>query len=400
MSAGPETFDWSGVLGRTPETDLSPADRNELAELVAQAAREGKAIIPWGGGTGQDYGNLPRRADWVVRTGGLNRVVSYDHEDMTVTVEAGMTIDALQRVLASRGQFLPLDPPDADVATVGGMLAVDAWSSRRLGYGRCRDWLIGLEALDAQGRVVRGGGKVVKNVSGYDLPKLFCGSLGTLSFLTEATFKVSPLPEAVRTVVVRAEEALSGAVVSDMARTGSPVSLTLHLAPSGERHLVAVHHGAVEAVEQAASNLRRLLSDRGAPDPGVFDQDLTPQLSDSAIELRISGKASETVALAEAVAAECSGTGAELLARLGVGDVRCVWTRDTDAARAAMARLRALATVQGLRSVLHHAPAELRGDAEPDAWLPVPPSLGLQRQLKKMLDPEGMFNPGRFAGRI
>lgn len=388
------------ILGMTPEAVHVPADRDELARLICVAAESGKSVIPWGGGTGQDYGNLPRSADWVVQTTHLNRLISHNHEDMTVTVEAGMTVAELQSQLATRGQFLPLDPPDAERATVGGFLAVDAWSSRRLGYGRCRDWLIGMEAVDAQGRVVRGGGKVVKNVSGYDLPKLFCGSLGTLSFLTEATFKVAPLPEAVRTVVVPVNGAISPIVVSDMARTGAPVSLTLHAEPTGERHLVAVHHGSLEAVEHTVADLRRLLADHGASGVGCFSQDLTPQLPPAVLELRVAGRASDTVALAEAIEAECAGTGAVLLARLGVGDVRCVWSEDTDATRSAMARLRALATVQGLRSVLHHAPAELRATSEPDSWLPVPPSLALQRQLKQTLDPGAVLNPGRFAGRV
>jgi glycolate oxidase FAD binding subunit len=388
------------ILGATPEAVYTPADRDELAALISTAAASAKTIIPWGGGTGQDYGNLPRSADWVVRTSLLNRMISHDHEDMTVTVESGMTVGELQRHLATRGQFLPLDPPDADQATVGGVLAVDAWSSRRLGYGRCRDWLIGIEAVDAQGRVVRGGGKVVKNVSGYDLPKLFSGSLGTLAFLTEATFKVAPLPEAVRTVVVRVDGEVSPVVVGDLARTGTPVSLTLHSEPGGACHLVAVHHGSLEAVEQTVADLQRLLADHGATGVGCFSQDLTPELPHAVLELRVAGRGSDTVALAQTLERECAGTDAILLARLGVGDVRCVWTEDTDATRSAMARLRALATVQGLRSVLHHAPAELRGSAEPDSWLPVPPSLALQRQMKQMLDPTGILNPGRFAGRI
>jgi glycolate oxidase FAD binding subunit len=125
----------------------------------------------------------------------MGRVLEYTPEDMTVSVEAGMTLDELQRTLAERRQWLPVDPPNPDALTIGSLLAANKSGPRRFGYGTVRDYLLGMKVVLADGRVIKAGGKVVKNVAGYDLCKLFVGSLGTLGVIVEATFKVLPRPE-------------------------------------------------------------------------------------------------------------------------------------------------------------------------------------------------------------
>lgn len=182
---------YAAVLGLEPSRIERPSTIQEAADVI----REATSIIPWGGGTGQDYGAPPRKVGTVLDLSGLDRVVAHEYADMTITVEAGITLAALQAQLAKHNQFLPLDPPDAETATVGGILATNAFGPLRLGYGTARDWLIGLKVIDAQGRLIKGGGKVVKNVTGYDLPKLHIGALGTLGVIVEATFKVSPKPD-------------------------------------------------------------------------------------------------------------------------------------------------------------------------------------------------------------
>lgn len=196
----------SGLAGDGQPVDLgdgvvaveraSPASLDELRDLVRAAARERVAIYPQGGRTSLDYGNPPARPGLALDTRGLARTVDYPASDMTVTVEAGLTIGALQSILGKEGQWLPLDVPQPDSATVGGVFATTFAGPRRLGWGRPRDQILGVAFVTSNGDLVRGGGRVVKNVAGYDFPRLLTGSLGTLGILCELTLKVRPVPEA------------------------------------------------------------------------------------------------------------------------------------------------------------------------------------------------------------
>ena len=143
----------------------------------------------------------------------LDRVVEHEPADLTVTVEAGCTLSSLQAHLAAHGQFLPLDPPAGGDVTVGGVLAANAQGALRHGFGTARDWLIGIEVVQADGTVVRSGGRVVKNVAGYDMAKLYVGSLGTLGVIARATFKVAPLPVAETTIAVACRSAHAAGIV-------------------------------------------------------------------------------------------------------------------------------------------------------------------------------------------
>jgi glycolate oxidase FAD binding subunit len=155
---------------------LTASSLNEVRESLSAAARSGERITSF---------DLRRMA----------RVLEYTPEDMTVSVEAGITLAELQRRLAERGQWLPVDPPKPDALTIGALLAANKCGPRRFGYGTVRDYLLGIKVVLADGRVIKAGGKVVKNVAGYDLCKLFVGSMGTLGVILEATFKVLPRPE-------------------------------------------------------------------------------------------------------------------------------------------------------------------------------------------------------------
>jgi glycolate oxidase FAD binding subunit len=175
---------------------LSPTTVDDVAAVIESAAAAGTPVYPIGGGTALDFG-LPRRAAGVeLSLAGLDRVLDYPARDMTVTVESGVTLGDLARTLAAEGQQLPVDAPAADRATVGGLIATNWSGPRRYGYGTVRDYVIGITAVDGRGRVFKGGGRVVKNVAGYDFCKLLVGSLGTLGVITQATFKVRPLAQA------------------------------------------------------------------------------------------------------------------------------------------------------------------------------------------------------------
>ena len=179
-----------------PLTDtVTPADRAGVAEVVRSAAESRTPVYPIGGGTRLDYGVRPAQPGIGLRLEGMNRVVDHAARDLTITVEAGVTMAQLADRLASERQRLPVDVPGADRATVGGAVATDPYGPRRYRWGTLRDYLIGIEAIDGRGTPFSSGGRVVKNAAGYNLCRLLTGSLGTLAVLTQVTLMVKPIPE-------------------------------------------------------------------------------------------------------------------------------------------------------------------------------------------------------------
>jgi FAD/FMN-containing dehydrogenase len=190
--ADPERY---RIGGAAPRLALRPASRDELAEALRGATRDRLAVVPWGGGTSLGGDGAPPRYDLALDVTGLDRVVEYDPEDMTVTAECGITLEALGRTLAARGQELPIEGAHATQATLGGALAANAAGARRLEFGAPRDRILGARFALGDGTLARSGGRVVKNVAGYAIHRLLCGSRGGLATLVEASLKVAPAPE-------------------------------------------------------------------------------------------------------------------------------------------------------------------------------------------------------------
>jgi glycolate oxidase FAD binding subunit len=182
------------VDGVVPSAVVRPGSADEVSRVLALATAEKLGVIPRGAGTGQGLGNPPRRLDVVLELGRLTAVRDYVPEDMVATVEAGLTLGALAAQLASHRQMLALDPPGGEPRTIGGVLATHASGPRRFRYGTGRDLLLGARFVQADGTITWGGAKVVKSVTGYDVPKLLVGSLGTLGVLVEATLRLHPMP--------------------------------------------------------------------------------------------------------------------------------------------------------------------------------------------------------------
>lgn len=172
-----------------------PGSVSEAGELIRAARSRGEGVFPRGGGTQQELGYPPLRRGTIVETTAWQQVVDYPSRDLTITVQAGITLGQLQAVLAQEGQWLPVDTPQKQQATLGGVLAANTSGPRRYGYGTWRDYVIGIRFLSDDGVEVQGGGRVVKNVAGYDLMKLHIGALGTLGLITQVTLKVRPQPE-------------------------------------------------------------------------------------------------------------------------------------------------------------------------------------------------------------
>ena len=400
-------MEYAALLGTEPGEVVRPTTVEEVASAVARADAAGKAVIPWGGGTGQGYGHLPRRADVLLDLSGLNRIVSHEPGDMTVTVQAGTTLARVQETLAARGQFLPLDPPQAEHATMGGILATNAWGPSRLLYGTARDWLIGLSVVDAKGRLIKGGGKVVKNVTGYDLPKLHVGALGTLGVIVEATFKVSPLPE--RSAVIAFPLAPNASPEGFLARLHSELSPTLSvlrddatgefgLAPG--RNLFLAFDGAEEIVQSAMASADRIARECGIDAAASLPPDTRGHLARGdagplRLRVRFGGSPGSAYAQHEAVAALPALEW--IRTSVGTGHTEAALRVDGNA-EDATANVLALAKRLDTRAALLQGPASLRRSA--DIWWPLPSGFALMRRMKETLDPNGTLNPGRFIGRI
>jgi glycolate oxidase FAD binding subunit len=405
------------IAGRAPRTAVFPGSLDALCEVMAAADAGELAVAPYGGGTQIGIGAAPSRLDAVIVTRRLNRLVDYQPDDMTVTVEAGMPVTELQATLAERGQFLPLDPPLAGLATIGGTVAANASGPWRCAYGASRDWLIGVRVVAPDGRIVKGGGRVVKNVAGYDLCKLYTGSLGTLGVLAELTFKVMPRPEAVGLVAVplrleQAEPLLAAIMDSDLA----PSALELFLAgadPTGTAAesgaaLLARFDGPQEAVDWQRAELESMAAHAGA---ALHLSPLTPNHWELVRDwaggdwswLAMAGSTSSAVApLAEAgvQTGETAGIPLEIAARAATGVVYygARGPLAPESARELTERLRGEAAARGGSLVVLKAAPELREDL--DVWGPQGPQLRLMQGIKAQLDPKAIMNPGRFVGGI
>ncbi len=261
------------IDGMVPDAAVEPATIGELQAVLSEAHSSKVTVIPIGGGTHRGAGNVPTSYDVALSLARLNRVLAYEPADLTVTVEPGLRLADLQATLGARGQFLPLDPPCDAGATVGGVLAVNASGPLRHAFGTARDWVIGMRVVHADGSSSKSGGRVVKNVTGYDMHKLHIGALGTLGVIAEVTLKVAPLPPAESTVVITCR---SAAHASDLVLAAHDAGLALYCAellspPASQAVLgrsawcvVARVAGAKAAVDRSLREINGASSSTGA----------------------------------------------------------------------------------------------------------------------------------------
>jgi len=398
-----------GVLGAVPRLVFVPATVEEAAEAVRECARDKLSLAFVGGGTDLGLGSPPSRLDAVLRTEGLARVVEHAPSDQIVSVEAGLSLSALQRTLAGHGQRLALDPPFPDRATAGGIVAANAFGPLRARYGAVRDLIIGVSIVRADGAVARGGGKVVKNVAGFDLPRLMVGSLGTLGLVATVNFRLHPLPEARSTVLcpVLSAEAARSLLVAARSAQLEPAAVAA-LASGGALDLGVRFEGFAPGVKQQGDRLLDLVVkaklhaerlDEAAA--GAFWERHDRVRESGTFRARLSAPPSALAAVVrDAVApllAPLAGGGAALYPTLGLGFVCGDPASGPAAAAAANAARDALAALGG-SLVLAAAPAGVRAAA--DAWGPAPSALALMLSLKDRLDPERRLAPGRFAGGL
>ncbi len=242
--ASRETLAAHAVDGVVPAAVVAPDSVESLSATVKMASEQGYTVIPRGGGTKMDFGHPPSRADIVVSLARMNRIVSHEPADQTATAEAGITMAGLQAGLGERGQYLPLDPPHGDAGTLGGVLATNASGVLRTSFGTARDMVIGVRVVQADGTIVKSGGRVVKNVAGYDLNKLYIGSLGTLGILAEVNLKLQPLPAAGRMIIGSMPGISAAAECAFRVLDSEIMPSFLELADPVTHSLLAGEHGA------------------------------------------------------------------------------------------------------------------------------------------------------------
>ncbi len=271
----PDQLKIYAVDGKAPQVVVAPGNIEELSKVVAYAGNEKVTVFPRGNGTKSGMGFVPQRVDMVLLTGRLNRMPDCDCENLTLSVESGMTLAEVQKRLAreGKGYFLPLDPPFTEKATLGGIIATNSTGPKRFGYGGARDLVTGMKAVFPNGDIVISGGKTVKNVSGYDMCKLLIGSFGTLGIICEITFILRPLPEKEAAVLIPfggldeaggfIHEILHSQLLpvsieilntAAMKRVAGSVAL-----PLGGRYLVAIGlEGVVESIERQVVEMTRI----------------------------------------------------------------------------------------------------------------------------------------------
>ncbi|HXX32038.1 MAG TPA: FAD-binding oxidoreductase [Myxococcaceae bacterium] len=398
------------ILGVRPARVLRPSTLDEAEEVVRQSAGQGLRLAFVGGGTELELGEPPAALDAVLSTRGLARVVEYAPLDQIVIAEAGLTLGALQATLRERGQMLALDPPWADRATLGGIVATNASGPRRVRYGSVRDLIIGVTLVRADGTRARGGGKVVKNVAGFDLPKLMVGSLGSLGLIASVTFRLHPLPEAASTVLFsRAAPDLLRRVVQAMRREQLEPSAVAALALGADFELGVRFEGFEAGVRSQRDRLLGLsgaLEARAEPlddaaagafwarHASVREAPATFRAKLATLPTEVPRAASEAwPALREALGAPR----AAFYPTLGLGFVAGD-SGATDALAGAVTRARAALGPRGGRLVVHAAPPEVR--ARVPVWGAEPPARALLAQVKAALDPQQRLSPGRVAGGV
>jgi glycolate dehydrogenase FAD-binding subunit len=415
------------VEGRTPEAAIFPGSIEEVAAVMALASEVASPVTPWGGGTAASVGMPAGRAGIVIGLRRLSRLLEHEPGDLTATVEAGMTVEAFQTALGSRGQWLSLDPADADRATVGGVLATNACGPRRHLYGTARDVLIGVTVVTAEGSVVKGGGKVVKNVAGYDLPKLFIGSYGTLGVIVEATVKLRPLPEREELVSVRFDRLKdAGAAVKAVAASDlipNAVELLDGAGASGAGVaagsatlggvLVVGFDGVREQVDWQRAELARLTGPLGGREPRALDAAAWTRLTAAARAAFSTTAAVMTLAVLPSQVAEIMEQGAGIArgrglqsawaAHAGVGVVRGALAsepapKDPAALAAVLAEWREMARAGGGHANLEWAPLAIKSQIP--VWDDPGAAGRIMERIKTQLDPRNILNPGRFVAGI
>jgi glycolate oxidase FAD binding subunit len=407
--------------GKGPQAVLLPADEEELSKILALAWEEDLGVVPWGGGCHQTIGYLPNRYDLALDLGRLNRVLAHEPADMTATAQAGIRMGDLQRQLGEHGQFLPLDVSMPERATLGGTLATRLTGPLRCRYGTARDLILGVRVAHADGTITKGGAKVVKNATAYDVTKLYLGSHGTLGIILEATFRLYPRPEVERGWWLAAPDLATAQALANRILGSHLVPNRVELAEevagracgvSGPGLVVSIS-GLPETVEGQLVDLRGMAGEFGVAPTELGDTATTGKaLGDFPWSNAGSGgQGLQALWRAGVPPADCAkasqaireatprGVVTAMAATVANGALRGVFRAEMLGAlvQSLAAAREALVSLGGYLVVMALPEAARDGI---DVWGTPPDGLGVMQRLKAAFDPKGILNPGRFVGGI
>jgi glycolate oxidase FAD binding subunit len=389
----------------------SPHKIEELSEMLRIAHDERWRVIPAGAGTWLEMGNRPSQFHLVISTAKLNRVIEYEPADLTATIEAGCALTTFNKLASAHRQFIPLDPFGDERSTIGGTIATASSGPMRCAYGTPRDWLIGIRVVHADGQITRAGGKVVKNVAGYDLCKLYTGSFGTLAVIAEMSFKLRALPSSEKTLVFYADSA--NALCSLAARISDsdvlPTAMELispitevALPIDGNQFTLALRFlnepqtvdSQIEEATQLGIDFKHtVLSET---DANGFWRGYRETETSTKIEsgLRLIALPSDLPAVIIDIGRVMPEANWRAHAANGVVRIHAQATIEPGR----IAELRNLAQSRGGQLVILRAPSEVKNQL--DVWGEVGQTAGLMRALKEKFDPQKQINPGRFVAGI
>ncbi len=411
------------------EREEAPSSADELSRVLKHASETATPLVPVGGGTKLHLGNPPRSARLAVRTGRLRGIVEYEPDNMTVSALSGTPLQELQDVLREKGQFLPLDAPRPAEATIGGLVACNTSGPIRFRYGTIRDFLIGVKIVHADGVRTKAGGKLVKNVTGYDMCKLYTGSLGTLGILSELTFKVQPRQEAAASVILSYPSPQSAleATQAFLRAELLPDAMELWNAPALEGItdepmpaawiLMIGLSEVIPAVRWQVSRLKEVLAATGGTllrELDSVDSESWWQRAASAREISLEGEeaavkcsvmyqsTAETVLRMEEMGGRL---GARLRIYCHAGSYvvygRYQWATagpTPETLRGELETLRAYCAARAGHMVVERVRPAVKAGF--DVWGYDAPALEIMRRIKQQFDPKGILNPGRFVGGI
>ena len=422
-SPAPERFRIDGIV---PIDVVAPSTEEELCDIVASANDDGLGIIPWGGGTRASLGNTPERPCLVLDMTNLNRVVSHNYADLTASFQAGANLGFVSEILAQQGQFLPIDPPIPGRATIGGTLAAAVSGPLKWHFGHPRDAVIGMKVVQPDGTVTKSGGQVVKNVSGYDMSRLHIGGIGSLGIILEASFKLTPIPMYEKTLIA-SFDSVEAAVDASMRVFNSyvmPLAMTVFDARVASRtgldESIARHHLAVRlggrprTLARQVDEISAMLDAAGAssqresegPSPSVWrplsDFGWSPEAA-PVLNMKMTALPSRICDILKMISQlRDSDLEPAALAEPGFGTVEASWFGPSDAPDDTLVtmipKLRKQVSQLGGTAVVQRCPPASKAGI--DVWGEDHPGIEVMRRMKRLYDPNGIMNPGRFVGRI
>jgi glycolate oxidase subunit GlcD len=397
---------------------VSPASIDEACEIIKLASKERWTVLPAGAASWLNAGNTLRPINVMVSTGRLNHIIEHEPADLVAITQAGVSFRSFNEELMLKGQWLPLDPPGYLAATIGGLVATGVNGPQRYGYGPTRGFVIGLKIVRADGKLIKAGGRVVKNVAGYDLCKLFTGSYGTLGLIVEANFKLRPRPEREATVI--ASGPIASLIAAGQSILGAPLfpiavelvspeqARAIDVEPEdAEAVLLTRFAGNHTAVNEQSENALLLLAKAGissactlAEDEIIWQQLATRLVSkDNQISWRGSVPPFELLNLVRMMSESYSAVFSSSAWQAGIADgtIRMIQSFDSqlETHTQALQDLRRKCERLGGSLILEDAP--LRVKEAFDSWGGLGKSQGLVHRIKQQLDPAGIFSPGRFA---